>query len=68
MPRGGSQLPATQVETPHGLREMARRARSFAKEILLPNDEGAKRLILFAGELEARATVLETVEVKPPND
>jgi hypothetical protein len=34
---------------------------------MIPGDEGAKRLLGFAEELEARADVLEIVEVKPPS-
>ena len=64
MPRGGISLPATDVETAGGLREMAERARRWA--MMIPGDEAAQRLLGFAGELEARADALEIVEVKPP--
>jgi hypothetical protein len=51
MPRGGGDLPAPQVETPDGLRDMARRARCLAMGI--HGDEGATRPPEFAKELEA---------------
>jgi hypothetical protein len=44
---------------------MAVRARRLA--MMIPGDEGAKRLIAFAAELDARADALEIVEVKPPS-
>jgi hypothetical protein len=65
MPRGGISLPATDVETAGGLREMAMRARRLA--LTIPGDEGAKRLVAFATELGAQADPLEIVEVKPPS-
>jgi hypothetical protein len=58
-------LPATDVETAGGLREMAERARRWAM-MVPPGDEGAKRLLAFARELDARADALEVIEVKPP--
>jgi len=66
MARGGRDLPASQVETPEGLRTMARRAHRLAMDI--PDDESAKRLLAFASELEARAEALETIEAEPPAD
>ena len=63
MPSG---LPATDVETAGGLREMAERARRWAM-MIRPDDEGAKRLLGFAMELDARADALEVVEVRPPS-
>ena len=65
MPRGGISLPASPVETAGGLREMALRARRLA--LTIPGDEGAKRLLGFATELDARADALEIVEIKPPS-
>ena len=65
MPRGGISLPAARVETAGGLREMAMRARRLA--LTIPGDEGAKRLVAFATELDAQADALEIVEVKPPS-
>ena len=47
---------------------MAQRARRLAREIHIPGDEGAKRLLEFAEELEARSAALEVIEVKPPGD
>jgi hypothetical protein len=64
MPRGGISLPAPDVETVGGLREMAEHARRLA--LLIPGDEGANRLLGFATELDARANALEVLEVKPP--
>ena len=63
MPRGGISLPATDAETAGGLREMAERARRWA--MMIPGNEGAKRLLGFARELDARADALEVIEVKP---
>jgi hypothetical protein len=64
MPRSGV-LPPIQVETPGGLRDMAERARRFAG--LLPcEDDGRRRLLDFAVELETRAGSLETTEIKAP--
>jgi hypothetical protein len=65
MPRGGISLPVTDVETAGGFREMAERARRWA--MMIPGDEGAKRLLGFATELDARADALEIVEIKPPS-
>ena len=65
MPRGGISLPATDVETAGGLREMAERARRWA--MMIPGDEAAQRPLGFAEELEARADALEIVEVEPPS-
>jgi hypothetical protein len=44
---------------------MAERARRWA--MMIPGDEGAKRLVAFATELDARADALKIVEVKPPS-
>ena len=55
---------ATHSETAGGLREMAARARRWAM-MLIPGDEGAKRLAEFARELDALADALEVIEVKP---
>jgi hypothetical protein len=44
---------------------MAERARRWAM-MVPPGDEGAKRLLAFARELDARADALEVIEVKPP--
>jgi hypothetical protein len=63
MPRGGRDLPAPQVETPDGLRAMAHHARRLAMGI--SGDEGAKRLLEFASELETRAEALGTVVATP---
>ena len=64
MPRGGISLPATDVETAGGLREMAERARRWA--MMIPGDEAAQRLLGLAEELEARADALEIVKPKSP--
>jgi hypothetical protein len=45
------------VETPDGLRTLAQRAIRLAAAI--PSDDGARRRLEFARELEARATALE---------
>jgi hypothetical protein len=42
---------------------MAVRARRWA--MMIPGDEGAKRLAEFARELDALADALEVIEVKP---
>jgi hypothetical protein len=52
------------VETPAGLREIAERARRLADSILTV---GSERRLELANELEARATELEAVELKPPS-
>jgi hypothetical protein len=44
---------------------MAERARRWAL-MIPPGDEGAKRLLGFATELDTRADALEVIEVKPP--
>lgn len=67
MPRSGVVLPPQRVETPAGMRELAARARRFAR-MLAAGDEGAARLREFARELESRAAQIETIEVKRPID
>jgi hypothetical protein len=57
-------LPQAGVETPAGLREIAERARRLADSILTV---GSERRLELANELEARATELEAVELKPPS-
>ncbi len=59
-------MPATHEETAGALRKMAVRARRWA--MMIPGDEGAKRLAEFATELDALADALdalEVIEVKP---
>ncbi len=57
MPRGSSDL-RSPSETPAGLREMAARARRLASSTI--DELTAQKLKEFAGELEARASALET--------
>jgi hypothetical protein len=57
VPGSGKGAASPGVETPDGLRALAQRAVRLAAAI--PGDEGAKRLLAFAGELEARAVELE---------
>ena len=59
-------MPATHEETAGALRKMAVRARRWA--MMIPGDEGAKRLAEFARELDALADALEVIEVKQPDD
>jgi hypothetical protein len=67
MPRGGVSLPARDVETAGDLRGMAERARRWAL-MLPPGDNGARRLLVFATELDAQADALEVIEVKQPDE
>jgi hypothetical protein len=64
MPRSG-ELPPMQVETPSGLRDMAERARRFAG-VPPCDDDGRRRLLDFAVELETTAGSVETSEIKAP--
>lgn len=58
MPREVSNRPPVRSDTPEALREMARRARRLAREIL--DQQARSRLTEFAEELETKAAALET--------
>ena len=59
MPREISNRPPVRSDAPETFREMARRARRLAQEIIL-DQEARSRLIEFAEELDAKAATLET--------
>ena len=62
--QGGDPLPSTETVTE--LRVLAQRARRFARE-LAPRDEGKRRLLDYADELETRAAVLSgpAIDLRP---
>jgi hypothetical protein len=59
-------LPASTVQTPAELRDLALLARRLAMGII--GDENARRLLELAKELEGRAEALEIVGVRSPGD